>query len=135
MRARLNGTETERLSYSRRRLQAISALRSVGLDPTVFGLHKDYRVPGMRGKVYLVQHPGGIVYAFATLPDILRYVGERQAGQPWRSGASVPEPQRVGCAWEGCTYYANVKVEGQPCCRGHAYIYERILLANGKRVS
>ncbi len=132
---RLNVTETERLCYSRRKLQAISALRNVGLDPTVFGLHKDYRVPGMRGRVYLVQHPGGIVYAFATLPDILRYAAERQAGHPWRSVPAVPEPRRVGCAWTGCTYYANVMVEGQPSCRGHAYVYEQLLLASGRRVS
>jgi hypothetical protein len=135
MRTRLNVTETERLSYSRRKLAAISALRHAGLDPTVCGLHKDYRVPGMRGKVYLVQHPGGIIYAFATLADILRYAAERQAGNPWRHVPAVPEPKRVDCAWEGCAYSANVMVERQPSCRGHAYIYEQILLASGKRVS
>jgi hypothetical protein len=135
MRPRLNVTEAERLCYSRRKLQAISTLRNAGLDPTVCGLHKDYRVPGMRGRVYLVQHPGGIVYAFATLPAILRYAAERQAGNPWRSVPAVPEPKRVGCAGRDCAYYANVMVEGQPYCRGHAYIYEQILLASGRRVS
>ncbi len=134
-RTRLNVTAAERLCYSRRKLAAISALRNAGLDPTVCGLHKDYRVPGMRGKVYLVQHPGGIIYAFATLPDILRYAAERQAGYPWRQGPVLPEPKRVGCAGKDCTYAANLMIEGQPYCQGHAYIYRQLLRASGKGVS
>jgi len=41
----------------------------------------------------------------------------------------------VSCTGEGCTYYANVMIEGQPYCQGHAYIYRQLLLASGKGVS
>ncbi len=81
MRHRLNVTEQERLCYSRRKLQAISALRSSGVNPSLFGLHKDYRVPGLRGKVYLVEHPNGDIYHFASLKEIHLYVAEYEAWQ------------------------------------------------------
>lgn len=81
MRRRLNVTAQERLCYSRRKLQAISALRASGIDPTAFGLHKDYRVPGLRGTFYLIEHPTGDIYHFASLKAIHLYLAEYQAWQ------------------------------------------------------
>ena len=140
MHPRLNVTEAERLCYSRRKLRAISALRNAGFDPTSFGLHKDYRVPGIRGRVYLVQHPQG-AYAFSTLTQIHCYVAACQAwrAQPhltWNAGRQEPpEPQQpqAFCCWPECRYDAAGMLEGQLLCRAHLLIYEQFLLASARR--
>jgi hypothetical protein len=143
MRTRLNVTEAERLCYSRRKLHAISALRNAGLDPTVCGLHKDYRVPGMRGKVYLLEHPSSIVYAFSTLAEIETYAAgwqarkaqQRSTWNPWRMMPPLTEPKRVDCVWPECPYYANGLFASQPLCRAHAIIYEQMLAARTRQLA
>jgi hypothetical protein len=131
----LQVSEAERLCYSRRKLHAISVLRQAGLDSSECGLHKGYRVPGMRGKVYLVQHPGSTIYAFSSLAEIERYAAALQTPNPWSLVPRVPEPKRVDCVWEGCRYYANRMIEGEPSCSGHAYIYAQIIRAQKQSAS
>ena|SRR5579859_2514312 len=142
MKTRLNVTEAERLCYSRRKLQAISALRNAGINPSVFGLHKDQRVPGVRGRVYLIQHPTGVVWHFSTLMEIHAYAAEYRAwkGQrrftweEWRRAPANPPPQRAPCAWPDCSLSAEGVVDGQPFCRAHAFIYGQMCLARGRQV-
>ncbi len=140
---RLNVTEAERLGYSRRKLQAISALRNAGINPAIFGLHKDYRVPGVRGRVYLVQHPTtGAVFHFATLAEVHAYAGDYQAWKAqtrftwaeWRQAPVKAPPRRVPCGWPGCRFSADGQVDQQPFCRAHAFIYGQMRLASGKLV-
>jgi hypothetical protein len=143
MRTCLNVTETERLCYSRRKLQAISALRNAGIDPSAYGLHKDYRLPGVRGKVYLVQHPSGILVCFSTLQAIHAHAAEyaawrRQPRLTWNEWRQMPptEPScKAICCWTECALAAEGLVDSQPFCRAHAFIYEQILVASGKRAS
>ena len=143
MNTRLSVTEAERLCYSRRKLQAISALRNGGIDPTAFGLHKDYRVPGMRGRVYLVPHASGAIYAFPTLAEIHRYAALCRAWRTkprliWNSqfqGPPVPDHPPLCCGWPECGSPAAGLMEGEWLCRPHALVYEQMLLANGKQVS
>lgn len=78
MKARLNVTEAERLCYSRRKLQALSALRNADLELPSTGLHKDYRALGIRGRVYLVLLPDGSVTHFQRLVDIVSYANDYQ---------------------------------------------------------
>lgn len=143
MKTRLHVTDPERLCYSRRKLQAISALRNAGIDPAVFGLHKDHRLPGVRGKVYLAQHPTGAIYHFSTLAEIHVYAAEYQAWkarrhftwEDWRQAPTKREPERAPCGWPGCSLYADGVVDRQPFCRAHAFIYGQMRLASGKRAS
>ncbi len=137
MKNRLNVTEAERLCYSRRRLEAISALRSAGIDPSVYGLHKEHRVPGVRGKVYLVQHPDGTLYHFSTLYEIRVYAAEYQTWttqtrftwDEWRKAPPKAPPKRPTCSWTDCTLDADGVIDSQPFCRAHAFIYGQIRLA------
>ena len=143
MKARLNVTEAERLCYSRRKLQAISALRNAGINPTVYGRHKDYREPGVRGKVYLVEHPDGTMYHFTRLADVHVYVAEYQAFQrqravpdwhAWRKRFQKAEPPICMCAWDECPYQATTRApDDTALCAGHAFIYECLLEARRKR--
>jgi hypothetical protein len=142
MKVRLNVTEAERLCYSRRKLRAISALRNAGIDPAIYGLHKDYRLPGVRGKVYLVQHPSGILAHFSTLQTVHAHAEyEAWKRQPkltwdhWRQTPPTEPPGKVCCAWPECALAAEGLVDGQPVCRLHGFVYEQMLLASGKRAS
>ena len=139
---RLNVTEAERLCYSRRKLRVISALRTGGMSLKPFGLHKDYRVPGVRGNVYLLPHQSGSIYAFHTLDDLHRYAAVCQVwrAQPnlswaiWWQGPPAPEADKVVCVWPECGADANHLLEGQGWCHPHARIYEQMLLGNGRQV-
>ena len=142
MRVRLNVTEAERLCYSRRKLQAISALRNAGINPGVYGMHKDYREMGVKGKVYLVEHPDGTLCHFSRLADIVVYVAEYQAWQrqrampdwhAWRERFKLPKAPLSRCAWEDCAYQATCWADEKALCAGHAFIYERMLEAWSKR--
>ncbi len=139
----MNVTDAERLCYSRRKLQAISALRNAGINPSIFGLHKEHRVPGVRGKVYLVQQPGGAVWHFATLAEIHAYAAEYQAWKTprrftwaeWQQAPAKAPPRRAPCAWPDCSLAAEGVVDAQPFCRAHAYIYGQMRLAQQRRVA
>ena len=143
MKPRLNVTEAERLCYSRRKLQAISALRNAGINPNVFDLHKEHRVPGVLSKVYLVRHPNGTLYHFPTLTEIHVYAREYQTWKAqsrftwaeWRRAPAKEPPKRPTCAWTNCKLFADGVVEDQPFCRAHGYIYEQMLLASSRRIS
>ena len=143
MNNRLNVTEAERLCYSCRKLQAISALRNAGINPTVFGLHKDYHVPVLYGKVYLVQHPTGAVYHFASLAEIHRYAAEYQAWkaqrpvtwQEWRRVLPKPKARQKPCVWPDCSSGAAGIIDKQALCQAHALIYGQISLTSGRWAS
>jgi hypothetical protein len=130
MKARLNVTEAECLCHSRRKLQAISALRNAGIDPSIYGLHKDYRVPGVRGKVYLAQHPTGNLCHFSKLAAIHAYTAEHLAWetQPrlaWNERRQAPAkgpPSRTVCAWQECALHAEGPVDSQSFRRGHEFV-------------
>jgi hypothetical protein len=141
MNTRLNVTEAERLCYSRRKLQAISALRHAGIDPTVFGLHKDSRVPGVQGKVYLLQQPDGRIAQFQRLAEIMTHARQTWAWQhlpfTWaevRSAPVTPQLEWAACRWPGCSFCAGAMVEEQLFCRGHAFIYQQMRAARGTAV-
>jgi hypothetical protein len=72
MRARLNVTEAERLCYSKRKLQAISALRNAGLSlqPITDGKQK---LPERRGRWYLLTSETGTLLLFASLKHLIAY--------------------------------------------------------------
>jgi hypothetical protein len=140
MNTRLNVTEAERLCYSRRKLQAISALRHAGIDPSVFGLHKDYRVPGVRGKVYLVQQRDGMIAQFQRLSEIIIYAREILAWKntplTWAEIRKAPAkqlPQEVACQWPGCSFCAKDMMDRQLFCGAHAFIYQQMRAAHEKR--
>lgn len=142
MKARLNVTEAERLCYSRRKLQAISALQNVGINPGSYGMHKDYRVLGVKGKVYLVEHADGTIYHFTRLVDIHAYVAEYQVFQrqravpdwrAWRDRFKLPKLPLAACAWPDCPYPATTWLKEDALCGGHAFIYEVMLEERKKR--
>jgi hypothetical protein len=143
MKTRLNVTEAERLCYSRRKLRAISALRHAGFDPSVYGLHKDHRVTGVRGKVYLVQHPTGALVHFSTLQEIHAYVAEYEAWKmqarfTWAERRRTPPPEpprKTGCSWPECALAADGLGDTEPFCRAHGFVYEQMLVASGKPAS
>src|SRR5579885_1932511 len=72
MNQRLNVTEAERLRYSRRKLQALSALRNAGLSlqPIIEGKQK---VPERRGRWYRLTTETGSVLLFASLTHLIAY--------------------------------------------------------------
>ncbi|HEU5199250.1 MAG TPA: hypothetical protein VFU32_06415 [Ktedonobacterales bacterium] len=72
MNARLNVTEAERLCYSRRKLQALSALRNAGLSiqPVIEGKQK---VPERRGRWYRLTTESGSLLLFASLAHLIAY--------------------------------------------------------------
>src|SRR5690242_14563926 len=72
MNARLNVAEAERLCYSRRKLQALSALRNAGLSPqpVVEGKQK---LPGRRGRWYRLTTDSGSPLLFASLTHLIAY--------------------------------------------------------------
>ena len=72
MNARLNVTEAERLRYSRRKLQALSALRNAGLSiqPIIEGKQK---VPERRGRWYRLTTASGSLLLFASLTRLIAY--------------------------------------------------------------
>lgn len=72
MAARLNVTEAERLSYSRRKLQAISALRNAALDPVGVLQGKEQR-PSHSGRWYRLPLPDGSAVYFTTLRQVVAY--------------------------------------------------------------
>jgi hypothetical protein len=143
MKNRLNVTEAERLCYSQRKLRTISALRTAGFDPSIYGLHKDHRVTDVRGKVYLVQHPTGALVHFSTLHGIHAYLAEyeswktqtRCAWDEQRKILPTEPPTKATCSWPECALAADEVVESEPFCRAHAFVYEQMLLASGKRAS
>ena len=144
MKTRLNVTQVERLSYSRRKLQAISALRSAGINPGIYGMHKEYREMGVKGKVYLVQHPSDVtIYHFSRLADIHAYAAEYQAFKQqqvipdwhsWRKRFQKAELPLSRCVWDDCPYQATTRfLDDTALCSGHAFIYERVLEERKKR--
>ncbi len=140
---RLHVTEVERLSYSRKKLRAISALRNAGIDPSIYGMHKEYRELGVKGKVYLVQHPDGTIYHFSRLADIHAYAADYQAfqqqhvvpdWQQWRARFQKDSLPLSRCAWDDCPYQAITRFPDETAlCAGHAFIYERMLEERRKR--
>jgi hypothetical protein len=72
MNHRLNVTEAERLCYSRRKLQAISALRNAGLSiqPIRDGKQK---LPERRGRWYLLTAETDSLLLFASLKHLIAY--------------------------------------------------------------
>jgi hypothetical protein len=72
MAARLHVTEAERLSYSRRKLQAISALRNADLDPMGVLQGKVQR-PTHSGRWYRLSGPDGAAVYFTTLRQVVAY--------------------------------------------------------------
>jgi hypothetical protein len=72
MAARLNVTEAERLSYSRRRLQAISALRNAGLSAEGVLQGKEPRSTHS-GRWYRLSGPDGAAVYFTTLRQVVAY--------------------------------------------------------------
>jgi hypothetical protein len=75
MAARLNVTEAERLSYSRRRLQAISALRNADLDPVGVLQGKTQR-PTHSGRWYRLPLPDGSAVYFTRLRQVVAYAND-----------------------------------------------------------
>ena len=75
MAARLNVTEAERLSYSRRKLQAISALRNADLDPAGVMQGKE-PLPTKSGRFYHLIDPAGQSRYCATLRQVIAYAQE-----------------------------------------------------------
>jgi hypothetical protein len=72
MAARLNVSEAERLSYSRRKLQAISALRNAGLDPIGVLQGKEPR-QNHSGRWYRLSGPDGSLVWLPTLRQVVAY--------------------------------------------------------------
>ncbi len=72
MAARLNVTEAERLSYSRRKLQAISALRNAGLDPVGVLQGKEQRL-NHSGRWYRLPLPDGSLVWLPALRQVVAY--------------------------------------------------------------
>ena len=148
---RLNVTEVERLCYSRRKLRAISALRSAGINPGTHGMSKEYRVMGVKGKVYLVEHPDGTFYHFTRLDDMLVYAADYQTWKAqqqvipdwhdWRRHYRKPKPPLTECQWDQggirCSYpAATCFPDDTVLCTGHTFIYEIMLREwNKKRAS
>lgn len=75
MAARLNVSEAERLSFSHRRLQAISALRNAGLDPVGVMQGKEQR-PNHRGRWYRLVLPDGTAVYLPTLRQVVSYADD-----------------------------------------------------------
>ena len=75
MAARLNVTEAERLSYSRRKLQAISALRNADLDP-VGVLQGKMPRSTHSGRWYRLPLPDASVVWCTTLRQVVAYAQE-----------------------------------------------------------
>ncbi len=105
-------------------------------------MHKEYRVLGVKGKVYLVEHPDGTMYHFTRLADIHAYAADYQAFQrqqvipdwhAWRARFKRPQPPLAACAWDDCPYQATRWLEETALCAGHAFIYERMLEERKKR--
>ncbi|HEU5198301.1 MAG TPA: hypothetical protein VFU32_01620 [Ktedonobacterales bacterium] len=103
MNARLNVTEAERLCYSRRKLQALSALRNAGLSiqPITEGKQK---VPERRGRWYRLTTESGSLLLFASLTHLIAYAqdvrlyqttmlvleaGERISYERWRTDGTA----------------------------------------------
>jgi hypothetical protein len=71
-RARLNVTEAERLCYSRRKLQALSALRNAGLSPQPV-IEGKQKLPERRGRWYRLTSESGALLLFASLTHLIAY--------------------------------------------------------------
>src|SRR5579871_3392543 len=72
MNQRLNVTEAERLRYSRRKLQALSALRNAGLSPQPV-IEGKQKLSGRRGRWYRLTTETGSVLLFASLTHLIAY--------------------------------------------------------------
>ncbi len=72
MSQRLNVTEAERLSYSRRKLQAISALRNAELSAEAVLRGKEPR-PHHSGRFYRLTLPDASVVYFTALGQVIAY--------------------------------------------------------------
>lgn len=75
MKARLNVTEAERLCYSKRKLQALSALRNAGLSEEPIRADKQ-KVPGRRGRWYTLTSDTGSLLLFANLKHLIAYADD-----------------------------------------------------------
>jgi hypothetical protein len=75
MAARLNVTEAERLCYSRRKLQALSALRNAGLDAGGV-IREKAPLPDRSGCFYRLMDPEGKAIYFSTLRQIVAYADD-----------------------------------------------------------
>ncbi|HEU5383713.1 MAG TPA: hypothetical protein VFV38_50575 [Ktedonobacteraceae bacterium] len=80
MNHRLHVTEAERLCYSRRALQALSALRIAGLplQPITEGKQ---RVEGRRGRWYRLTTESGSLLLFASLTHLIAYAQDARLYQ------------------------------------------------------
>ena len=72
MRARLNVTEAERLCYSKRKLQALSALRNAGLSIQTI-IEGKQKLPERRGRWYRLTSETGSLLLFASLTQLIAY--------------------------------------------------------------
>jgi hypothetical protein len=72
MRARLNVTEAERLCYSKRKLQAMSALRNAGLSIQAI-IEGKQKLPERRGRWYRFTSETGSLLLFASLKHLIAY--------------------------------------------------------------
>jgi len=72
MPARLNVTEAERLSYSRRKLQAISALRNADLSAQGV-LHGKVQRSNIGGRFYCLTQPDGSLVYFPALRQVIAF--------------------------------------------------------------
>ena len=75
MAARLNVTEAERLCYSRKKLQAISALRNAGLSAEGVIGDKEKR-PDRSGRFYRLTGPDSSILFFRTLRQVIAYADD-----------------------------------------------------------
>ena len=115
---RLHVTETERLCYSKRKLQALSALRNAGLSlqPITEGKQK---LPERRGRWYRLATEAGSLLLFASLTHLIAYAqdvrlyqttmlvleaDERISYERWRTDGTayalallVPQLRAVAC--------------------------------------
>ena len=118
MNHRLHVTAAERLCYSRRKLQALSALRNAGLalQPITDGKQK---VSGRRGRWYTLTTESGSLLLFASLTHLIAYADdawlyhatmlaleadERISYERWRTGGTayalallVPQLRAIAC--------------------------------------
>ena len=92
MHPRLNVTERERLRYSSRRLRALSALRTVGIEPR-YSLYKEHRIPTTGRMGYRVGLLSGSDWYFERLCDIEAFAADYHLWKRMRTegwGSTIP---------------------------------------------
>jgi hypothetical protein len=80
MSARLNVTEAERLCYSKRKLQALSALRNAGLSIQAI-IEGKQKLSERRGRWYRLTSETGSLLLFASLKHLIAYAEDARLYQ------------------------------------------------------